>query len=110
MYGRNFSYNFNDELAGTVDSFSGWRGYRFTMIRRTEHKVLILEQEAPIVAFGSPKAWDSGRGWFGVLSRRHAGKSNQGFADGHVEQLDSDALEAGGFELFVRYKVLEYNF
>ena len=108
-YRRNFSYNFNDDLGGPQPTTM--RTQRFVGIRRSEHKVLVLEQEAPLLPFGNIAiANPADVPWVRVLSTRHAGRCNTGFADGHVERFDPAVLKTGEWELYLRYKMLEYNF
>jgi len=101
-YVRNFSYNFNDDLAGPQ---------RFPGIRRAEHKMIVLEQEAPMLPFGNIAiAGPTEMPWVRVLATRHSGRCNAGFGDGHVERFDPAVLRSGEWELYLRYKQLEHNF
>ena len=85
-YERNFTYSFNSQCYGTVDPASKQpRGLRVTDIRDPGHKILICEEIGPndgYCVIATPSTAD-------ILAIRHLKKSNQGFADGHVEQVYS---------------------
>jgi prepilin-type processing-associated H-X9-DG protein len=98
---RNFSYNFNPEMAGGF--WHGGRiivGLRINRIRQPSHKILIQEHESSpsvqeVAATFDPYVGDI----FTLLTRRHNGLGNQGFADGHVELFDPSVFsgkEEGG--------------
>ncbi|HZL36320.1 MAG TPA: type II secretion system protein [Tepidisphaeraceae bacterium] len=93
---RNFSYSLNRLLleqpsnAGPSLS-SGW-GINITRIRQGEHKILVLEMDAPAFAAGdvTGEGVDPATGnitGVPLLTSRHSGLSNSGFCDGHVEAL-----------------------
>jgi len=94
---RNFSYTFNDHLLGVpAPGLRGapWRGVKISQIVHSDLKLLVIEQEhpgspcdEPVVIFGAiPSRPD-----IVTLTRRHQGKANVGFADGHVEGIDGQA-------------------
>lgn len=96
---RNFSYNFNSYLRGsqtgpTVLTNRGmlpvWTGIKLSSIAGSEHKLLLLEGNDPIDAYNAVTSVEGERG--SSLSRRHFGRANQCFADGHVELFDDNAL------------------
>ena len=82
---RNFSYSFNINVQ------------RITQIRQSSHKVLLVEEEFPygsqatVSSVGPPDA--SGHSLYTLLTRRHGGLANEGFADQHVETLDGRILD-----------------
>jgi len=94
---RNFSYNLNGKLQSRA-------GVRITQIRRPSSKVLVVEMSAPSCVTGGPAVWnpqwdpkhpaDQGALLL-LLTTRHQGMANEGFADGHVEALDPQIFENG---------------
>jgi len=86
---RNFSYNFNDAFA------KAWP--KISQIRRPASKVLVVEEEFPygssatVSTIGLSDA--AGRYLYVLLSTRHNGFCNEGFADGHVELFDKRAID-----------------
>jgi prepilin-type processing-associated H-X9-DG protein len=93
---RNFSYNFTGFMGGYRDP-SGRivRGIRMNQIRKPSHKILILEQEmpgwtnsGPVSVYVPNPGQPSAPPIISLLTRRHMGKANEGFADGHVELFD----------------------
>lgn len=94
---RNFSYNLNGNLEVRA-------GVRITQIRRPSNKVLVVEMTAPNCVCGGPAVlnfdWDpknpsGGPPVLVLLSKRHQGHANEGFADGHVEAIDPDIFGQG---------------
>ena len=86
---RNFSYNFNTHLIVRGFSWGNVWGMKMTEIRKPSHKILIYEMLSPGSTQGGPAAYDPYVGDIAVLlSTRHNGRANQGFADGHVELFD----------------------
>jgi prepilin-type processing-associated H-X9-DG protein len=97
---RNFSYSFDQYLlssgpgsATSVNDGNGLsRPLRATDVIHPEHKILIVEEAWPNDSFAR---WDTntqppGPATFNSVdcpSMRHGGRSNQGFADGHVDCL-----------------------
>jgi prepilin-type N-terminal cleavage/methylation domain-containing protein/prepilin-type processing-associated H-X9-DG protein len=93
-YPRNFSYTLHGYVGGWrrpgTDRFTG---LRFNQIRRPSHKILILEEEMPRQLGGLPVSANTqsdpgGERIVVLLTRRHLGKANEGFFDGHVELFD----------------------
>ena len=86
---RNFSYNFNTSSARGVA--------KINQIHHPANKVLVVEEEFPygsgaaVSTIGLPDA--AGRYLYVLLSTRHNGFCNEGFADGHVELLDKRAID-----------------
>jgi prepilin-type N-terminal cleavage/methylation domain-containing protein len=80
---RNFSYNFNGRLVG---------GIKLTQIRRAANKILLLEEQMPageadqVSTIGPPDA--TGHSSYTLLTTRHGGNANEGFADQHVELIN----------------------
>jgi prepilin-type N-terminal cleavage/methylation domain-containing protein/prepilin-type processing-associated H-X9-DG protein len=73
---RNFSYSFNDQLRGNLYS-----GIKITQIVHPAQKVVIIEEAYPN---------DTNADILGAtdpLGNHHFSGSNQGFADGHVDNL-----------------------
>lgn len=95
---RNFSYNFNQHMrVGTGEVMTSWglrpgaTTVKLSRILHSDHKLLVLEPEAP--AGGSTVISTAVLGPNGMvpvcsLSTRHFGLGNQCFADGHVELFD----------------------
>ena len=82
LVARNFSYSFNGQMR-TAPGMPFDTGIKFVQIRRPADKVLIVEEAWP----NDGNADISFVNFVDVLANRHAGRSNQGFADGHVESL-----------------------
>ena len=109
---RNFSYTFHGDIGGWArkippQSFKDWAGLKITMVKHPSHKVMILEEEMPRQAGGSPVA-PHGSNDYGdpeappvviLLTRRHMRKANEGFFDGHVELFDPDVLRGDAPDL-----------
>jgi hypothetical protein len=80
---RNFSYNFNVRLIAEL---------KLGQIRRPANKILVLEEEIPageanqVSTIGPPDA--TGHSSYTLLTTRHGGYANEGFADQHVELID----------------------
>ena len=86
---RNFSYNFNTHLIVRGFSWGNVWGMKMTEIRKPWHKILIYEMRSPGSTQGGPATFDPSVGEIVVLlSTRHNGRANEGFADGHVEVFD----------------------
>ena len=90
-HSRNFSYNFNVHLIGRGTAKPNgesdqYVGIRITQIPHLENKFLIYEQNAPRDATARAVTSDGSGGILLLLSTRHGGRCNIGFADGHVEQ------------------------
>jgi prepilin-type N-terminal cleavage/methylation domain-containing protein/prepilin-type processing-associated H-X9-DG protein len=97
---RNFSYNFNGYLRGSQSGpavltnrgvLPVWTGIKLSSIAGSDHKLLLLEANDPRDAYNTIVALDNERNP-SLLSRRHFGRANQCFADGHVELFDNTAL------------------
>ena len=86
---RNLSYNFNDNLASDLDGKG--LGIRFAQVRGPSHKNLIFEQEAPSHPFGDVAVAMGPT----VHTRRHLGRCNLGFFDGHVELFNPSVFVTG---------------
>jgi prepilin-type N-terminal cleavage/methylation domain-containing protein/prepilin-type processing-associated H-X9-DG protein len=87
-YARNFTYSFNAQLRGTIDPspFTKPNGMSEQQIVHPADKVLICEEEWP--NDGCCFYWNGsmfGNNQDDIMSRRHVKKSNQGFADGHIQ-------------------------
>ena len=86
---RNFSYNFN--------TYSERGVAKINQIHHTANKVLLVEEEFPygsgaeVSTIGLADA--TGRYLYVLLSTRHGGFCNEGFADGHVELFDKRAID-----------------
>lgn len=126
-YSRNFSYNFSSYLNGQArrippQGFQDWTGLRLSRVKRASHKIMIIEEEMPRYAQGSIlSAYGPGIYVDGEpppvsappilckLTRRHVGKANEGFFDGHVELVDPnifrgtspDILTVDAFHVYV---------
>lgn len=102
---RNFTYSFNDHLAGARTTTlvtaadgkrgPGWTGVKLAQILHPTEKILVVEARYPrfsdqTIVAGNPKA--TGPLILELLSERHLGRSNQCFADGHVELFDGKIL------------------
>jgi len=84
-FNRNFTYSFNAELRGTRDPspYATPNGMKESEVAHPAQKVLIVEEEWP--NDGCCFIGDLGVDEDDIFSKRHNKKSNQGFADGHVE-------------------------
>jgi len=84
-FNRNFTYSFNAELRGTSDPspYDKPQGMKESAVAHPAQKVLIVEEEWP--NDGCCFIGDLGVDEDDIFSKRHNKKSNQGFADGHVE-------------------------
>jgi len=86
---RNFSYNFN-----LINNF---RVQKMNQIRQSSHKVLVVEEEMPSLSgttasgIGPPDA--NNHSLYVLLTTRHGGYANEGFADQHVELMDKRILD-----------------
>ena len=99
---RNFSYNFNGSMSGwgpspLVLTNRGWLpgvpGLKLSRVLHSEHKLLVLEPEAPAGGSDTVATQNSATGKIVcLLSTRHFGMGNQCFADGHVELVDPNQL------------------
>jgi prepilin-type N-terminal cleavage/methylation domain-containing protein/prepilin-type processing-associated H-X9-DG protein len=103
---RNFSYNFNDRMAGPrtgapVLTDRGlirmYAGISLVQIKGADHKMLILEGDDPQGGDQMLSTADgAGNSHFvSLLTHRHFGHGNQCFADGHVELFDDAVLWDG---------------
>lgn len=95
---RNFSYMLNGDMAGRGimrgSTLVGWTGLKAARIRQASHKLMAMEQDSTGMANLDPVFIHSnGPPATVLLSTRHHGKSNQCFADGHVELFDPTALQ-----------------
>jgi len=98
---RNFSYNFNANLLGRAMGRASreadyYVGVRITEVRQSAHKFLVYEQNAPrdataLGAIGNPDGGGPNPILF-LLSTRHLGRCNIGFADGHAEQVEPRSI------------------
>jgi prepilin-type processing-associated H-X9-DG protein/prepilin-type N-terminal cleavage/methylation domain-containing protein len=101
-YPRNFSYNFSGYMCGSPRGPGRLgTGLRLTQIRNPSHKILIFEQYMPGGPTGGAMSeyvpnqpGDPPAGVIPLLTRRHMGKANEGFADGHVELIDPDIFKS----------------
>jgi len=103
---RNFSYDFNDQLLGLGSNalfpamhngrmglYPGWTGIKLSQVAHAEHKLLVLEANNPWEALQPIVTGNSnGTAIISMLSKRHLGRANQCFADGHVELFDDSVL------------------
>ena len=94
---RNFSYNLNFRMLGDqvpppfgyVNVQADYGGIMVNQIRHPSHKFLIYEQNAPrdataLAGIGNPNGGIDAQPLF-LLTTRHLGRCDIGFADGHVE-------------------------
>ena len=89
---RNFSYAFSGTLAGDVIG-AHYTGTKTSQIRRPSEKLLIQETYMPPYAAHIAVFYNvNGVPCAIFLNRRHGGKSNQYFADGHVQLFDPEIL------------------
>ena len=89
---RNFSYVFNGNMVGDVVN-SEYLGIKVSDIRRPSDKFLVQEMFMPVSSSRSAMVYNvNGISNVVFLSLRHGGKSNQCFADGHVQMFDPDVL------------------
>ena len=89
---RNFSYVFNGNMVGDV-AHSDYLGIKVSDIRRPSDKFLVQEMFMPVSSSRYAMVYNvNGISSVVFLSLRHAGKSNQCFADGHVQLFDPEAL------------------
>jgi prepilin-type processing-associated H-X9-DG protein len=96
---RNFSYTFTNFMA---------EGLRLSRIRRAPQKILILEQDMPRAPLGFPFTGYTasnpgdppGPPIIVFLTRRHLGKANEGFADGHVELIDPEIFNGDSPDMY----------
>jgi prepilin-type N-terminal cleavage/methylation domain-containing protein/prepilin-type processing-associated H-X9-DG protein len=102
-YPRDFSYNFTTYMGGTAGAHGRASALRITKVRNASNKILIIEQEMPVSAqgfalsaFAQNLPSDPPAGIVVWLTRRHMGKANEGFADGHVELVDPDIFNGSG--------------
>jgi prepilin-type N-terminal cleavage/methylation domain-containing protein/prepilin-type processing-associated H-X9-DG protein len=96
---RNFSYSHNGMLGMWWGVFGiSPRGIRTSQIRIPSHKFLVMEPEDPRGASAYPNLFNvdytPGLSIIGTLTRRHGGKANEAFADGHVELIDPDVFSS----------------
>jgi len=84
-YNRNFSYCMNAQLGGTNDPppYATPSGMKESLVIHPADKVLIVEEEWP--NDGRCFIAQIGINEDDIFSKRHTHKSNQGFADGHVQ-------------------------
>ena len=93
-YTRNFSYTFNNHLEGLPNG-AFLSGVKLSQIVNTSFKILVFEEEQPPARPGDEAVTVDG-GVLGLptlvkLTRRHQGRADVGFADGHVEAVDGQA-------------------
>ena len=89
---RNFSYAFNGNMVGDV-VHSDYLGIKVSDIRRPSDKFLVQEMFMPVSSSRYAMVYNvNGISSIVFLSLRHGGKSNQCFADGHVQLFDPDVL------------------
>ena len=89
---RNFSYAFNAKLDGDI-VLSDYSGIKISEIRRPSEKFLVHEAFMPSNANVIAVIYNVDNIPSTILlSFRHGGKSNQCFADGHVELFDPSIL------------------
>ena len=92
MVQRNFSYAFSGNLAGGVIG-ARYTGTKISQIRRPADKLLIQETYMPPGANHITVGYNiDGVPCAIFLSRRHGGKCNLYFADGHVQLIDPEIL------------------
>lgn len=108
---RNFSYCFSNRLLGARTG-RGQFGVKTTQIVHGDHKILITEPELPHRPFEEPilVLGDGNSTTLTLLTTRHNGLANEGFADGHVGRLGNadfpPATSAPGREAYGKYVVL----
>ena len=93
---RNYTYCFTAELQRQWLATGILQSVRWSQIRRTANKMLLLEPEAPQSSCTFPmetNSTPSGPPVYVLLTRRHSGLGNQCFADGHVELLDPKVFD-----------------
>jgi prepilin-type N-terminal cleavage/methylation domain-containing protein/prepilin-type processing-associated H-X9-DG protein len=81
---RNFSYTFSERLMMRL------RGVKLTQIVSSDQKILVLEEELPWKLHNEPLMENDfvmPPTWSCILTKRHSGLANEGFADGHVERM-----------------------
>ena len=114
----NFSYNFSERLWRTTHF--GFLPVRPVSIKSPSNKLLILEEENPVRAIDEPEQpqVQMVNGTFTqytqyMLTTRHRGMANEGFADGHVGTMTHsdfpDLLTSAGQEAYGKYVVLTSN-
>jgi prepilin-type processing-associated H-X9-DG protein/prepilin-type N-terminal cleavage/methylation domain-containing protein len=118
---RNFSYTFNGAICGrqlVKISGSFTKGAFFTGIKparivHSAYKGLVFEEQDPGMALASVETVlgvPPPRPTVNFLTRRHGGRSNAGFADGHVGPLGWEDFPAlgttEGASAFGRYLIL----
>ena len=95
---RNYSYAFNGKLVGDV-TLSRYMGVKTSDIRRPSEKFLIQEVFMPVSPNTNSVFYNiNGISSIVFLSFRHGGRSNQCFADGHVELFDPAILRDNTLE------------
>ena len=84
---RNFSYAFSSRLLGTGRA-DIW-GVKVSRIAHCDHKILIVEPDYPYGVYEEPVRLlgDASNSTLNLLTSRHNGMANEGFADGHVGLL-----------------------
>ncbi len=108
---RNFSYGFTLKLFGTPLPISqDLTGIKISEIRRPSDKLMVQEEFMPAtVARIAVVPGADGPLSIVLLSIRHGGKSNQCFADGHVELFDPSILQVTNLAqsaVYTRYVLL----
>ena len=108
---RNFSYGFTLKLFGTPRPISqDLTGIKISEIRRPSDKLMVQEEFMPAtVARIAVVPGADGPLSIVLLSIRHGGKSNQCFADGHVELFDPSILQVTNLAqsaVYTRYVLL----
>ena len=107
---RNFSYNFNQYLAGNQTgplvltpqgTFHGWTGIRLSQIIHSSNKLLVTEAQYPRDTFEDIAGGNGNTTMIVFLTTRHSGAGNQCFADGHVELFPPSLMpDAPAFKHF----------
>lgn len=106
---RNFTYSFNIEMRQHPLGGGAWRtGVRVAEVAMASQKIITVEEQWPNDGLAFLGWVDQGVGPYStspglnrdaddVMSARHNGMANQGFADGHVELIDPRTL---GFNIY----------
>ena len=110
---RNFSYTFNVRLCGRGERplpLGGWVGVKLNQVVHPDHKLFVLEEEFPWRVTNEPIIIGDGPMAVYLLTKRHSGTANEGFADGHVSRLGPSDLPPlatpPGMQAYGRYVVL----
>ena len=114
---RNFSYNFNVRLLGLPRGRYN-SGVKLSQIVNSSSKFLVFEEENPPARPGDDPVIVGpvlGLPTVVTLTRRHQGKADVGFADGHVEAVDGQATfrdlkTEEGKTIFAKYATLTSDY